>query len=53
MTPFSPLSFVADDAYRYDQSSVLNGSSVYVFGGSGIAANPNKGSPNEYIRLQL
>ena len=53
LTPLSPLSFISDDAYRYDQSSVLNGSSIYIFGGSGIAANPNKGSPNDYIRLQI
>ena len=35
LTPVSPLSYIADDSYRYDQSSVLNGSSVYIFGGSG------------------
>ena len=32
---------------------MLNDSSIYVFGGSGVAANPNKGDSNEYIRLQI
>ena len=53
LNPVTPLRYVNDDFYRYDHSSVSNGSTVYIYGGTDTSSNVHKGKTTDYIRLNI